>query len=494
MTETTGAPSGSSGAFTSGPGGDRGQQGFSARFAEDFLPGDLQDSQTRYRAEHAGSSGPRTARGTDTTEGRMFTITGGDWDALLADTDFEQDERIIINMGPQHPSTHGVLRLILELEGETVVQARSVIGYLHTGIEKSCEYRNWTQGVTFVTRADYLSPAFNETAYCMAIEKLLDIEVPRRAQVIRVLLMELTRISSHLVALATGGMELGALTAMTAGFREREEALHLMEFLTGLRMNMAFVRPGGVAQELPPNSVERINQFIAVMRERLPEYDKLLTGQPIWKARMEGVGVLPLEGCMQLGITGPILRSAGLPWDLRKVMPYSGYEEYEFDVPTFTDADCYARFKLRLAEMHESLKIMAQCVEKLAEPGRVMVDDPKIGWPAQLSIGSDGMGNSLEYIRKIMGQSMESLIHHFKLVTEGFEVPAGQAYAAIESPRGELGCHVVSDGGTRPFRVHLRDPGFVNLQSMPAMSEGSMIADVVAAVASIDPVMGGVDR
>ena len=471
--------------------GGAGGSGHSTRFAEDFLPPDLQDSATRYRNE--GDS-VRRARGTDTTEGRIFTVTGGDWDDLLAETDFDNDERIIINMGPQHPSTHGVLRLILELEGETVVQARAVIGYLHTGIEKSCEYRTWTQGVTFVTRADYLSPAFNEAAYCMAVEKLLGLEVPVRAQVIRVLLMELTRISSHLVAIATGGMELGALTGMTAGFREREEALHLMEFLTGLRMNMAFIRPGGVAQDLPEGTIDRVNAFIKIMDQRLPEYDKLLSGQPIWKARMVGVGLLPLEGCMQLGITGPILRSAGLPWDLRKTMPYCGYETYDFDVPTLTEGDCYARFLLRLAEMHESLKIMKQCNERLAEPGPVMVGDPKIGWPAQLSIGSDGMGNSLEYIRKIMGQSMESLIHHFKLVTEGFHVPAGQAYVGIENPRGELGCHVVSSGGTRPWRVHLRDPGFVNLQAMPAMAEGAMIADVVAAVASIDPVMGGVDR
>ncbi len=462
---------------------DQSGAGFSTRFAEDFLPPDEQDTPTM-----------RRARSTDTTEGRMFTVTGGDWDDLLADNDFEHDERIIINMGPQHPSTHGVLRLILELEGETVVQARSVIGYLHTGIEKSCEYRTWTQGVTFVTRADYLSPAFNETVYCMAVEKLLGLEVPQRAQVIRVLLMELTRITSHLVALATGGMELGALTGMTAGFREREEGLHLMEFLTGLRMNMAFIRPGGVAQDLPENSRERIADFIKIMEQRLPEYDKLLTGQPIWKARMVGVGLLPLEGCMQLGITGPILRSAGLPWDLRKTMPYCGYETYDFEVPVASEGDCYARFLLRLAEIRESLKIMKQCNERLTEPGPVMVGDPKIGWPAQLSIGSDGMGNSLEYIRKIMGQSMESLIHHFKIVTEGFHVPPGQAYVGIENPRGELGCHVVSQGGTRPWRVHLRDPGFVNLQAMPAMAEGSMIADVVAAVASIDPVMGGVDR
>ncbi len=442
---------------------------------------------------------PRRARGTATTEGRVFTVTGGDWDDMLAEVNSggdggNSDERIIVNMGPQHPSTHGVLRLVLEIEGETVVQARSVIGYLHTGIEKSCEFRNWTQGVTFVTRADYLSPAFNEAVYCMAVENLLDIEVPRRAQVIRVLLMELTRISSHLVALATGGMELGALTGMTAGFREREEALHLMEHLTGLRMNMAFIRPGGVAQELPADSIEHIESFIKVMESRLPEYDKLLTGQPIWKLRMKGIGILPLEGAMQLGITGPVLRSAGLAWDLRKVMPYCGYEEYDFEVPTATEADCYARFRLRLAEMWESLKIMKQAVVKLAEPGPVMVADKKIGWPAQLSIGSDGMGNSLEYIRKIMGSSMESLIHHFKLVTEGFAVPPGQTYVAIESPRGELGCHLVSDGGTKPFRVHLRDPSFVNLQAMPAMSEGGMIADVVAAVASLDPVLGGVDR
>jgi len=454
-------------------------------FAEDLLPPEDRPA------------GPRRARSTMTTEGRMYTVTGGDWDDLLADGEFgspDSDERIIINMGPQHPSTHGVLRLILELEGETVVQARSVIGYLHTGIEKSCEYRTWTQGVTFVTRADYLSPSFNEAAYCMAVEKLLGIQVPERADVIRVLLMELTRISSHLVAIATGGMELGALTGMTAGFREREEALHLMEYLTGLRMNMAFIRPGGVAQDLPEGSREKITEFIALMEKRLPEYDALLTGQPIWKARMKGVGILPLEGCMQLGITGPILRSAGLPWDLRKTMPYCGYETYDFEVCTETDADCYARFLIRVREMWESLKIMKQCNDRLAQPGKIMVEDAKIAWPAQLSIGADGMGNSLEHVKHIMSQSMESLIHHFKLVTEGFAVPAGQAYVGIENPRGELGCHVVSEGGTRPSRVHLRDPGFVNLQAMPAMAEGSLIADVVAAVASIDPVMGGVDR
>jgi NADH-quinone oxidoreductase subunit D len=427
----------------------------------------------------------------ETTEGRVYTVTGGDWDSLIED--WKHDERIIVNMGPQHPSTHGVLRLVLELEGETVTQARSVIGYLHTGIEKNCEYRNWTQGVTFVTRADYLSPLFNEAAYCLATEKLLGITAPRRAQVIRVLLMELNRVGSHLVAIATGGMELGALTGMTAGFREREEVLHLLEFLTGLRMNHAFIRPGGVAQDLPEGSEAKIREFLKVMDSRLPDYDKLLTGQPIWKQRLHNVGYLPLDGCLQLGVTGPILRCAGLEWDLRKVEPYCGYEEYDFDVPTSTDADCYARYLLRVEEIHQSLKIVTQCLDKL-EPGPVMVEDAKIAWPAKLTIGADGMGNSLEHVHKIMGQSMEALIHHFKLVTEGFRVPPGQAYVAVESPRGELGYHLVSDGGTRPLRVHIRDPSFVNLQSMPAMSEGGLVADVIAAVASIDPVMGGVDR
>jgi NADH-quinone oxidoreductase subunit D len=448
-------------------------------------------SDTSFDAASSDSEGFMSeAPQRETTEGTVYTVTGGDWDTFL---DEEHDDRIVINMGPQHPSTHGVLRLVLELEGETVQQARSVIGYLHTGIEKNCEYRTWTQGVTFVTRMDYLAPIFNEVGYCLAVEKLLGIEVPRRAQVGRVLLMEINRIGSHLVALATGGMELGALTGMTAGFREREEVLHLLEFLTGLRMNHAFVRPGGLAQDLPEGWQERVADFVKIMKKRLPDYDKLLTGQPIWRNRLENVGYLPVDGCLALGATGPILRAAGLPWDLRKTEPYCGYEEYDFEVPVATEADCYARYRLRVAEIHESLKLIEQAAKKM-EPGPVMVEDRKIAWPAQLSIGADGMGNSLEYVRKIMGQSMESLIHHFKLVTEGFAVPPGQVYVAVESPRGELGYHLVSDGGTRPVRVHVRDPSFVNLQSMPAMSEGGMVADVIAAVASIDPVMGGVDR
>jgi NADH-quinone oxidoreductase subunit D len=433
---------------------------------------------------------PYAAAARETTEGRVYTVTGGDWDTI---TTTDEEERLVINMGPQHPSTHGVLRLVLELEGETVTQARTVIGYLHTGIEKNLEYRNWTQGVTFVTRMDYLSNAFNETVYCLGVEKLLGIEVPERATVIRVIMMELQRIASHLVWLATGGMELGALTAMTNGFREREIILDILEMITGQRMNPAYVRPGGVAQDLPPGAVEKIRDILESFPKLLPTYDDLLTGNPIWQRRLQGVAHLDLQGCLALGVTGPILRSAGLPWDMRKTEPYCGYETYDFEVPVETTADAWGRFRVRMNEMWESLKIIEQALDRLA-PGPVMVQDRKIGWPAQLALGPDGLGNSLDHVKNIMGTSMEALIHHFKLVTEGFRVPAGQVYVAIENPRGELGAHVVSDGGTRPYRVHVRDPGFVNLQSASAMCEGSLIADAIAAVASIDPVMGGVDR
>ena len=430
----------------------------------------------------------------DTTEGRIFTLVGGDWDSLT-DEALSGTEKMVVNMGPQHPSTHGVLRLVLELEGETVTECRLVIGYLHTGIEKSTEYRNWVQGVTFVTRMDYLAPLFNETAYCLAVEKLLGItdDIPERATVIRVLVMELQRIASHLVWLATGGLELGAMGMMLYGWREREVILEILELITGLRMNHAYVRPGGVIQDLPPGAVDKIREFLVYMPKKIKEYEGLLAGNPIWAARNKNVGVIDASGCVALGVTGPLLRAAGLPWDLRKQEPYCGYETYEFDVPTRENGDCWARFEVRVAEMRESLKIIEQCLAKL-RPGPVMIGDKKIAWPAQLALGSDGMGNSLDHIRNIMGTSMEALIHHFKLVTEGFRVPAGQVYVPIESPRGEMGYHIVSDGGTRPYRVHVRDPSFVNLQAVPAMTEGSMISDVIAAVASVDPVMGGVDR
>jgi NADH-quinone oxidoreductase subunit D len=389
---------------------------------------------------------------------------------------------------------------VLTLDAETVTELRPVIGYLHTGIEKNMEFRTWTQGVTFCTRMDYLAPLFNETAFCLATERLLGItdRIPERASVIRVLMMELNRISSHLMAIATFGLELGATTVLLNGLREREKVLDLFELITGLRMNHAYIRPGGVSQDLPSGAIEKIREFLGIMPGLLGDMRKLLDANPIYLARTKGISFLDLTGCMTLGVTGPILRSTGLPWDLRKSQPYCGYETYEFDVPVQDTCDTYGRYLVRMDEMEQSLAIIAQAADRLAgaRPAndRVMIADAKIGWPAQLALGPDGIGNSPDHIKHIMGQSMEALIHHFKLVTEGFRVPAGQVYAAIESPRGELGCHAVSDGGTRPYRVHFRDPSFANLQALPAMCEGGMIADVIAAVASTDPVMGGVDR
>ena len=432
----------------------------------------------------------------ETTEGTVFSVTGGDWDSLVTEIGQAKEERVVVNMGPQHPSTHGVLRLVLELEGETVTEVRCGIGYLHTGIEKNTEYRSWTQGVTFVTRMDYLSPIFNETAYCLGVEKLLGIEAPERANQIRVMMMEFNRISSHMVALGTGALELGALSPMIFCFRERERVLDIFELVSGLRMNMAYVRPGGVAQDLPKGAVAKIRETVAELRKNFKDNEKLLVGNSIWMKRTEGIGYLDLAGATTLGITGPVIRSTGLPLDLRKLQPYSGYENYEFDVVTADTCDVYGRFLIRINELEQSLRIIEQAAKKLqATQGQpVMVADKKIAWPSQLSIGADGMGNSLNHIREIMGSSMESLIHHFKLVTEGFRVPAGQVYAAVESPRGELAAHIVSDGGTRPYRVHFREPSFNNLQATSAMSEGGMVADIIGAVASIDPVMGGVDR
>jgi NADH-quinone oxidoreductase subunit D len=419
----------------------------------------------------------------------------GPVDQLPRDASGEiRQETMIINMGPQHPSTHGVLRLLLELDGETVVSCRPVIGYLHTGIEKNTEYRTWQQGVTFVTRADYLSPFFNELGYCLAVERLLGIEAPPRAQLLRVLFCELNRISSHLVWLATGGLELGAVSVMLYGFREREVLLEIFEATTGLRMNHAYIRIGGVIMDLQPGAEEKIYDFLRVMPGRIDEYETLLDDNPIWLQRNQGVGVLSAQDCLALGVTGPILRSAGVAADLRKDAPYCGYETFEFDVPVLDAADAYARYRIRLDEMRESMRIVEQCLERLEEPGPVMVDDPKVAWPSRLSVGPDGIGNDPIYLRHIMEESMEALIHHFKMVTQGVEVPPGEVYQAVESPRGELGFYVVSDGGHQPYRVKIRDPSFVNLQSTAKMVEGSLVADAIAAIASIDPVMGGVDR
>jgi NADH-quinone oxidoreductase subunit D len=404
-----------------------------------------------------------------------------------------RQETMIINMGPQHPSTHGVLRLLLELDGETVIRCTPIIGYLHTGIEKNTEYRTWMQGVTYVTRADYLSPFFNELGYCLAVERLLGIEAPPRAQVIRVLMNELNRISSHLVWLATGGMELGAVSVMLYGFRERELLLDIFEEATGLRMNHAYIRIGGVIMDLPDEGVAHIERFLEEMPARIDDYERLLDQNPIWLERNVGVGTLSAEDALSLGVTGPILRAAGVPADVRKDEPYCGYETYDFEVPVGTGADAYTRYRLRLEEMRESMKIVRQCLDRL-EPGPVMVEDPKVAWPAKLSVGPDGIGNDPAYIRHIMEESMEALIHHFKMVTQGVEVPAGEVYQAVESPRGELGFYVVSDGGHRPYRVKIRDPSFVNLQAVPAMVEGTLVADTIATIASLDPVMGGVDR
>jgi NADH-quinone oxidoreductase subunit D len=408
--------------------------------------------------------------------------------------DFRQ-ETMIINMGPQHPSTHGVLRLLLELDGETIIRCKPVIGYLHTGIEKNTEYRTWVQGVTYVTRADYVAPFSNELVYCMAVERLLGVEVPERAQIIRVLVCELNRITSHLVALATGGLELGAVSVMLYGLRERELIMDIFEAITGLRMNHAYIRPGGVVMDLPEESPRALRDLIDLLPKRIDEYETLLNDNPIWRERNSGVAVLSAARCMELGVTGPPLRSAGVALDLRKDEPYCGYETYDFDVVTRTEGDAYARYRVRIDEMRESLKIAEQALERLLKtPGPVMIDDPKIGWQAKLSVGPDGIGNDPAYLAHIMEESMEALIHHFKMVTQGVEVPPGEVYATVEAPRGELGMYVVSDGGHRPYRVKIRDPSFVNLQAVPDLIEGALIADIIPAIASIDPVMGGVDR
>jgi NADH-quinone oxidoreductase subunit D len=433
-------------------------------------------------------------------EGRVYHVGGEDWDQVIAAAAEVGEERLIVNMGPQHPSTHGVLRLILTLDGEVVTELRPVVGYLHTGIEKNMEFRTWTQGVTFCTRMDYLSPLYNEAAYCLSVERLLGIEreIPPRASVLRVLMMELNRISSHMMAIGTAGLELGASTVLLYGLREREKVLDLFELISGLRMNHAYIRPGGVSQDLPAGALEALREFLRVEPALIGEIRALLDANPIYLARTKNIAYLDLAGCMALGVTGPVLRATGLPWDLRKSQPYCGYETYEFDVPTQTTCDAYGRYLVRMDDMEESLKIISQCVDRLAakrpKDDPVMISDPKIGWPAQLAVGPDGLGNSPDHIAHIMAQSMEALIHHFKLVTEGFRVPVGQVYTAVESPRGELGCHAVSDGGTRPYRAHFRDPSFANLQALAAMTEGGFVADVIAAVASLDPVMGGVDR
>ena len=444
-----------------------------------------------------------------------FVTNGGDWDDVVAqiaardEQERIQNDRIVLNMGPTHPSTHGVLRLMLEVDGERVTDLRVGTGYLHTGIEKNMEYRTWTQGSTFVTRMDYVAPFFQEVGYALAVEKALGItdDIPEKASVVRVLLMELNRIGSHLIAIGTGGNELGGTTLLTIAFRGREEILKIFEMVSGLRMNHAYIRPGGLAQDIPEGTVEAVRAAMPKIKNDIHELEQLLMANPILKSRFIGIGEISLASAMALGITGPIVRAAGYPLDLRKSAPYCGYEDYDFDVPTYDVSDCFTRLRVRFDECYESLKIVSQCLARLeeldgaatdtpeaAQAASHMVADPTIAWPAQMSVSTDGQGQSFEHVREIMGTSMESLIHHFKLVTQGYRVPAGQAYQTVEHAKGLLGVHVVSDGGTRPYRVHFRDPSFSNLQSMATMGVGGMIADIVPALASIDPVLGGVDR
>lgn len=386
----------------------------------------------------------------------------------------------------------------VELDGERVNEVRAATGFLHTGIEKNMEYRTWTQGVAFCTRMDYVAPIFQEVAYCMAIEKLLGIEdqIPERAKAIRVLLMELTRINSHIVGIGSGGNELGATTMLTLTFRLREDLLRIMEDITGLRMNNEFIRPGGVLEDLPEGGIDYIRELLPGVRNTISEMQDLTMSNPIFLKRHVDVAVSPLSALMALSMTGPSIRAAGLPWDLRKTQPYCGYEKYEFDVPVADKCDAYNRIKVKFEECYQSLRIIYQVLDELEQTAGepVMISDKKIAWPAQLSIAQDGQGTDPAHVREIMTESMESLIHHFKLVTEGFRVPAGQAYATVEHAKGVMGVHLVSDGGTRPYRAHFRDPGFNNLQSLALMAEGGLLADLIIALAAVDPVMGGVDR
>ncbi|MYH73039.1 MAG: NADH-quinone oxidoreductase subunit D [Acidimicrobiia bacterium] len=387
------------------------------------------------------------------------------------------DTSMIMNMGPQHPSTHGVLRLMLEMEGETVMRSKPVIGYLHTGMEKTAETLTYLQGPTNVTRMDYAAPLFSELAFSMATEALLGLELPPRATWIRMLMCELNRISSHLLFQATNGMDIGAVSMMLYGWREREEALRLLETITGLRMNHNYIRPGGVAADLPDGWRDEVLTLIDALPARLKEFDTLLTGQPIYRERLQGVGVINTAECLALGVTGPILRSTGYAWDLRRDMPYLAYDQMDFDVVVGTYGDCFDRYAIRLNEIRESIRILAQILDQMPS-GDYRVQDKKVTPPPRARID----------------ESMEALIHHFKIFTEGFKVPAGEVYAAVESPRGELGCYMVSDGSAVPYRMHIRGPSFVNLQTLPHLMRGGMVADAVAIISSVDPIMGEVDR
>jgi NADH-quinone oxidoreductase subunit D len=388
-----------------------------------------------------------------------------------------QDQHMIINMGPQHPSTHGVLRLVLEIDGESVISLAPDIGYLHTGIEKTCEAKFYQQVVPLTDRIDYLCPMTNNLAYCLAVEKLLGLEIPERAQYLRVLLNELTRIQSHLVWLGTHAMDIGALTVFLYCFREREDILRIFENVAGQRMMTSYFRIGGLSLEPPLDFYKQVQDFLNIMPDRIQQYENLLTGNPIWINRLKGVGYLSPAEAIALGVTGPPLRASGIDWDLRRDMPYSGYEKFQFKVPVSDVGDVWARYVVRMDEMRESVKICQQALDGLPE-GRIVADAPKIVLPD----------------REQMKTQMESLIHHFKIVTEGFAVPAGEVFQAVESPRGEMGYYIVSDGTAKPYRVHMRNPSYATLQALETMCKGRLLADVVAVIGSIDIVLGEIDR
>jgi NADH-quinone oxidoreductase subunit D len=388
-----------------------------------------------------------------------------------------RDQHMVINMGPQHPATHGVLRLVLEIDGEIIVRVYPEIGYLHTGIEKTCEAKFYQQVVPLTDRINYLDPLSNNLCYALAVEKLLNLEIPEKAQWMRVLLAELSRLNSHLIWLGTHAMDIGALTVFLYTFREREEILRMFEDIAGQRMMTSYIRIGGLAMEPPLDFLPRVRAFIATLPEKIDEYANLLTGNPIFRNRLKGVGYLSTADAIALGVTGPPLRASGVDFDLRRDMPYSSYEKFQFNVPISNDCDCWARYEIRLVEMRESIKIIQQALDGMPE-GPVKADAPKIVLPD----------------REKMKTQMEALIHHFKIVTEGFEVPAGEVYQGIEAGHGQTGYYVVSDGTAKPYRVHMRYPSFPTLQALETMCKGRMIADLVAVIGSIDIVLGEIDR
>jgi NADH-quinone oxidoreductase subunit D len=460
-------------------------------------PGDVHEGETpdeaaaRYEAEEEAliaetSEGVQGLRDRTTTSpgelrqevGAVLRLPEGGY-ADPSDIDIERrdDETTIINMGPQHPSTHGVLRLMLELDGETILRTKPIIGYLHTGMEKQGEELTYVQGSTNVTRMDYLSPLHNELVFSLATEALLDVEIPPRATWIRMLMTELNRVSSHLLWVATNGGDLGSTSMLIYGFREREMVLAFFEKTTGLRMNTNYIRPGGVAADLPDGWQDDVEIICETILARTYEYDELITGQPIFRERTEAVGNISAEEALALSVTGPILRSTGVPWDLRRTMPYLAYDKLDFDVIVGTYGDNFDRYSVRLNEIRESIKMIRQIADMMP-PGDYRVQDRKVTPPPRARID----------------ESMEALIHHFKIFTEGFRVPEGEVYVAIESPRGELGCYMVSDGTSKPFRMHIRAPSFVNLQALPLLLRGGTMADAVAVISSVDPVMGEVDR